>query len=836
MMNGMKRLWYLGLMALAGTLAAMQSKNFGVLKSTVLLGKQPSGVFLLPTNQLIGAWGEQTLIPGRPVDMTFDPEQRIIAVLNNHGVNLIDSTTGALLYEWKLQATSYAGLAFRPGTRELWTTELSKTGDRLVIADIDPNGRPSPKGSLNLVNRPVPTGIAFSQDGKQAYVTFSRSNTVALIDAGNLTLMTEFKVGNAPFGVVAAQGKLFVANRGGRRAAAGDATAPSSGTAIVTNPTTGASLTGTVSVIDLAKRVIWDLEVGLAPAALVVSPDGKTVAVANSNSDSVSFIDTSALTVTTVAIPTYPESAIGSQPVALRYSVDSQTLYVACGGNNAIAVIQKGKVAGAIPAAWFPSALLVDRAGALRILNIKGVGSTANAKGTFNSREYPGSLLKLPAPTPPQLSAGTAEVRAANQPIYDSTGGGVKNLASLGIEHVLFIVKENRTYDQVFGDIGKGNSDPKLSMYGRDISPNHHALAEQYVLLDNFYTGGAISFDGHQWLMQAFVSDYVERAFSSSPRGYAWNMADALTVSPLGFFWQGGSKPLNVRIYGEFCVPGKFDPVTQNVADMNEDQELTWTQYYEHWKNGTWPGAVGCKPGVPAMAPFMDPRAPHDAMAINDQIRADEFLREFREFEAKGAVPNLSVLLLNSDHTEGKKPGYPTPRAMVADDDLALGRIVEALTKSKTWAKMLILVVEDDAQDGVDHVDGHRTVALAIGPHIKRGVVDSNNYNQTSMVRTIQEIFNIPSRTRFVKSARAMNSMFQASPVAAPYQTLTPKIALDEMNPPLQSLSGKPLWAAKQSMKMDFDHVDRADKDVLNRILWWEAKGYGVPYPMRGTH
>ena len=835
MINGMMKrlLWIAGLLALV---AAIRSPKFAVLKSTTLLGKQPSGAFLVPTNQLIGAWGEQTLIQGRPVDMVFDPDERLIAVLNNHGVNLIDAASGALLYEWKLQATSYAGLAFRPGTRELWTTELRRDGDRLVIAEIDTNGKPSPKGSLNLSQHPVPTGIAFSSDGKQAFVAFSRSNTVALIDTETLTLKTEFEVGNAPFGIVATQGKLFVANRGGRRAAPGDTTAPSSGTAIVTNPSTGASLSGTVSVIDLGKRLVWDLEVGLAPAAIVISPDGKTVAVANSNSDSISFIDSTALTVTTVAIPTWPATAIGSQPIGLRYSADSQTLYVACGGNNSIAIIQKGKVAGAIPAGWFPSSLLVDRAGALRILNIKGVGSTANAKGTFNSREYQGSLLKLPAPTPAQLSAGTAEVRAANQPVYDSTGGGVRNLASLGIEHVLFIVKENRTYDQILGDIGKGNSDPKLSMYGRDITPNHHALAEQYVLLDNFYTGGAISFDGHQWLMQAFVSDYVERAFSSSPRGYAWNMADALTVSPVGFFWQGGSKPLNVRIYGEFCLPGKFDPVTQNVGDMNEADELTWTQYYEHWKNGTWPGAVGCQPGVPAMAPFMDKRMAHDTMSINDQIRADEFLREFHEFESRNAVPNLSVLLLNSDHTEGKKPGYPTPRAMVADDDLALGRIVEAMTKSKVWPKMLIMVVEDDAQDGVDHVDGHRTVALAIGPHIKRGVVDSNNYNHTSMVRTMQEIFNIPSRTRFVKSARAMNSVFQPVADLAPYRTLTPKIALDEMNPPLQSLTGKPLWAARESLKMDFDHVDRADKDMLNRILWWEARGYDVPYPVRGPH
>lgn len=834
-MAGMKKFLRFGLILAGGALAvlAWQSTRFAPLKSNALIGRQPGGEILLPTNQLIGPWGEQALIQGRPVDMVFDPEERIVAVLNNKSVDFLSAASGAALGQWKLRATSYAGLAFRPGTRELWTTELAREGDRIVTAAVDVNGQATPARSLALKNRPVPIGIAFSMDGKLAFVAFSRSNTLAIIDTERLVVDKEIPVGNAPFAVaVGKNGVVYVANRGGRKAQPGDPTGPSSGTRIVTDPATGAAGSGTLSVIDPAKGlVIKEIGVGLAPAALALSPDGKTLAVANSNSDTVSLMDTATLQSKVVKIPTWPESAIGSQPIGLRYAPDGKALYVACGGNNAIAVVtESGKVAGAIPAGWFPSSLLIDRSNALRILNVKGVGSTSNGKGGFNSREYQGSLLKLPMPTGAQLAAGTDSVRAANQPVYDSNGG-VRNLAALGIEHVLFIVKENRTYDQVFGDMGKGNSDPKLVMYPREVSPNHHALADQYVLLDNFYTGGAISFDGHQWLMQAFVSDYVERAFSSSPRGYAWNMADALTVSPLGFFWQGGSKPLGVRIYGEFCVPGKWNPAKQNVEDMNEDQELTWAQYYKHWKDGTWPGAVGCQPGVPAMAPYMDLRAPHDAMAINDQIRADEFLREFRDFELANKVPNLSVLLLNSDHTQGKKPGYPTPRAMVADNDLALGRIIEALSKSKSWAKMLVLVVEDDAQDGVDHVDGHRTLALAIGPHIKRGAVDSNNYNHTSMVRTIQEIFNIPSRTRFVKAARAMNSVFETKPVLTPYQTLTPKVPLDEMNPPLQALTGKPRWAAEQSIKMDLEHVDRADKDALNRILWWEAKGYDVPYP-----
>jgi hypothetical protein len=406
-------------------------------------------------------------------------------------------------------------------------------------------------------------------------------------------------------------------------------------------------------------------------------------------------------------------------------------------------------------------------------------------------------------------------------------------LSSLGIRHVFFIIKENRTYDQVFGDIAKGNSDPKLCVYGRDVTPNQHALAERYVLLDNFHTGGAISFDGHQWLMQAFVSDYVERAFAGSPRGYAWNMSDALTVSPAGFFWQSAKRPLDVRVYGEFGLPARWDPETQSTVDINERQMLSWSDYWKLYKEGKWQAAVGARSGVPALANILSPRYPYSSTSIPDQIRAEEFLRELAEREKTGEMPNLSVLTLNEDHTNGTRPGSPTPRAMVADNDLALGRIVEALSKSRFWEHSLILVVEDDAQDGFDHVDGYRTVALAIGPHVRRGVVDSNFYTHTSMVRTIQDIFEISPRTRFASSARAMTSVFTPEADVAPYECLPARVALDEMNQPLAALDGRKLWAARQSLAMKWSHPDDVRADVLNRILWWDAKGYATPYPVR---
>lgn len=825
-------------LVLAGAvLVGKETTLFSTLKSDARIGKQGGGFYLLPTNQLLRPWGEQAVIPGRPVDLTFDSKKRLLAVLNTRSVLLFDGSAGTKLAEINSRSTSYTGLAFRPGDRELWASETARNGpDSILIQELSDVGMPAKMARIELTGHPVPAGIAFGAGGEIAYVALSRNNSVAIIDTASRRLKGEVSVGIAPFGVVVSQkhGKVFVSNRGGRRPGTDEVVAPSSGSQVLSDPITGSSASGTVSVIDAEKLSIREIPVGLAPSGMALSPDEQTLVVANGHSDSVSVINASSLVKTEVKISTLPESAFGSQPIGAVFAPDGKTVYVACGGNNAIAILTaagKGwKVAGAVPTAWFPSAIAIDSEGAMRVISIKGLGNTADAKGTFNSKEYQGSLLKIPAPAPAQIVSGTREVRAANSPKFESAGG-VTDLSSLGIQHVFFIIKENRTYDQVFGDIPKGNGDPKLVFYGRNITPNHHALAERYVLLDNFHTGGAISFDGHQWLMQAFVSDYVERAFAASPRGYAWNMSDALTVAPTGFFWQGGSRPLDVRIYGEFCLPARWDPNTQSAVDMTEKELRSWTEYWRLYKQGKWQAAVGSRSGVPALAKIISPRYPNNSTSIPDQIRAEEFLRELGEREKSGEMPHVNVLTLNSDHTSGTQPGSPTPRAMVADNDLALGRIVEGLSKSRFWPKSLILVVEDDAQNGLDHVDGHRTIALAIGPYIRRDAVDSNHYNHTSMVRTIQEIFRIPARTRFLKNARAMTSVFTTEADLTPYQALTPKVALDEMNPPLKSLDGRRLWAARQSLAMNWNHPDDVPEEVLNRILWWDSKGYDTPYP-----
>ena len=807
-------------------LAAAPKVIFPILKSNARIGKQEGGFYLLPTNQLLQPWGEQSMIKGRPVDAALSSNKLLLAVLNTRGVSLFHASSGAPLAEIAVDGTSLAGVAFQPGDREIWASETDRNGsDYMLVAPLFQNGRVGAAQRVPLANHPAPMGIAFSANGTYAYVAMSRTNELAVFGAPMREIRSRVPVGIAPFGVVvsAKHGRIFVSNRGGRRPKEGEPAAPTSGSMALTDPNTGSSASGTISVIDSdSLEVMKEVPVGLAPSGIALSPDEETLAIANGHSDTVSLLDVMTLARTDILIPSWPAGLIGSQPVALAFSPKGDALYVACGGTNAITVVErKGKawtVVGAMPTAWFPSAVAVLPDGSPRVVNIKGTGNTSNGAGGFNALQFEGSVSRMPAPAAAQLAAGMREVEAANNPKLEPSGG-VANLASLGIQHVVFVIKENRTYDQIFGDFKQANGEPSMVLFGRDVTPNQHALAEKYVILDNFYADGAVSFDGHSWLMQSFASDYIERALSASARGYSWNLADSLAISPAGFFWQGAPKPVTIRIYGECSLPDE------------SKKDLTWAQYWGAFQEHKWQSVVGERAGVPALAKFVDPQYPYGNLGLPDQIRAEEFLRELGEFEKSGEMPQIMVMDLTADHTMGVDPLSPTPRAMVADNDLALGRVVEALSKSRFWATTLVLAVEDDAQLGVDHIDGHRTVALAVGPHVRRGAVDSNHYNQTSMVRTIQEIFRIPPRTRFVANARPMSSVFMATPVPEPYQAITPKIALDEMNPPVKALHGRARWAAEQSLAMDWREPDDVPQETLNRIIWGAVKGWDKDYP-----
>jgi YVTN family beta-propeller protein len=799
-------------------------------------GKQPDGSSRVVTGQLVKPWGRQTEITGRPVDLALNAAAGLAAILNTPNVELRRIGDGQLTASFATKGASYAGIAFRPHAQEIWASEASLKGlDNILICRFDENGKSAGMRRLELRGNPLPIGLGFSPDGRSAYVVLSRLNLVRVFDADTLQARADIPVGIAPFALAVSPdgGRLFVTNRG-HRPQQGAVTAYSAGTALGTDPNSGAVLRGSLSVIDLKTGNRRDMECGQAPAGIALRPDGEMMAVANAYSGTVSLFSLRGGEFSPVQIPIAPEYQFGVLPVACAFSPDGKRLYVALGGLNAIAVLNQTKdsftPAGLLPAGFFPSALQAAADGSLEVVNIKGEGSTADPAGGHRARAFHGSFQTIPAGFEQHLGEATSEVARYNKAPVPSTGLG---WGDFGVKHVLLLVKENRTYDQVFGDLPQGNGDPRYLMYGRDITPNHHALAEKFVLLDNFYATGAISFDGHQWLEQGFVGDHVERALTNSPRGYAWDLSDALAVSPAGFFWQQMRHPLTVRVGGILSLPAEFQPATQVTHDIDENDIHPWRFYWDAFQHNSWEGLVGSRAAVPALARFMDRRYPVNSMKITDQIRASVIQQEFAEAERTGNLPELMAFGMTSDHTMGTDPKAPTPNAMLADNDLALGRIVDVVSHSRFWSSTLILVVEDDSQNGVDHVDGHRTVALAIGPMVKHGAVDSHFYTQLSMIRTIQGLLGIEPSTRFQQNAQAMDSIFTRSSDLGAFNAIRPQVALDTMNPPLSALSGKQLWGARKSSMMNWNHVDDVPTAVLNRILWWDHAGYNSGYPSR---
>jgi hypothetical protein len=390
-------------------------------------------------------------------------------------------------------------------------------------------------------------------------------------------------------------------------------------------------------------------------------------------------------------------------------------------------------------------------------------------------------------------------------------------------QHVIYIIKENRTYDQLLGDMKEGDGDPKLCLFGEEVTPNHHALARQFTLFDNFYCSGVLSADGHCWTDQAYCGDYLEKSFGGFTRSYPDDGSDPLAYASPGFLWDDAlSHKKTFRNYGEY-VANTFDP-----------KKARWPDLYADYKNKTTNVKVTATANLKTLAPYTHPGYPWFPLYMPDVYRARLFLDELKDFEKKGDMPNLIYLTLPCDHSTGLSGGYPTPRAMVADNDLALGQIVEGVSKSKFWANTCIFVVEDDPQAGFDHVDGHRTVAFAISPYTKRKFVDHTAYNQTGMVKSIELALGLPPMNQLDLSATPMRNCFMAEPDLTPYECVPNKIQLDEMNILPGLLKGEARRWAEKSAKLDFDDGDAADEDTLNRILWYSMRG-SERYPVEFT-
>jgi len=826
-----------------------------------VVGPRGDGTYVVATTQIVAPAGESVTFAGRPTDLALSPDERLVAVKSSDDLVFIDLEARTVRQSLRLPppsrkfpelgdgSHSFHGLAWSRDGKTVWTTEAH---DTLHGAEIRPDGSFAWKERVFLPGPPpdqrsAPGGLALDEEKGLLYVTLSRNNTLGVVSLRTLRLEGEIEVGVAPFAVIRLGRKAYVSNWGGRRPRESDFTGPSSGSRVVVDRETGVASTGTVTVVDLdARRAAKDIEVGLHPSGLAPSPDGKLLYLANANSDSLSVIDTGSDTVTrTFSVKPMAELPFGSAPNAVTVSGDGSTLYVANGGNNALAVLDaaNGRARGFIPTGWYPGAVVLTGGGRLAVANVKGVGSrgvdaglrphvSPERKGGYNSHDYLGSVSVLAIPDEKALAQFTTEV-AVNMRL--PTMVRELNVAAApqrrvpvptrpgevsSIRHLLYIIKENRTYDQILGDLGKGNGDPSLCLFGRDTTPNQHALAEEFVLLDNFYCNGVLSADGHQWTNEGFVTDYIEKSFGGFSRSYPYDGDDAIAYSPSGFIWDYVlKKGLSFRVYGEF------------VKAVIEPRDASWSDLYRDYLDGVRRVSIRATTELHSLRPYLSPHFVGFPGTVPDVYRAREFIRELENFEKDGGFPNFAIMLLPNNHTEGTREGFPTPRAMVADNDLALGQIVEAVSRSRFWPETAIFVVEDDPQDGVDHVDGRRTVAFCISPYTRRGAVDSTYYNQNSMLRTMELILGLPPMTQLDMAANPMLGCFQETPDLTPYHAKPNRIRLDEMNPKVASLQGPARYYAEQSMELPLEDIDQAEEDVFNRILWHSVKGYDVPYP-----
>jgi DNA-binding beta-propeller fold protein YncE len=542
----------------------------------------------------------------------------------------------------------------------------------------------------------------------------------------------------------------------------------------------------------------------------------------------------------------------------MAFSADGRTLYVANGTQNAVAVIEfapaksKSKLLGLIPVGWYPGAVVFDAPRRqLCVANLKGLepqpaaitkGELRGQSGYNSLRHYGGlSLVPLPAAGDlPRLSQAVwdnlrrAQIEESLQPprLSQPPRAVPERIGEPSlIKHVVYIIKENRTYDQVLGDVPQGNGNAGLCVFGRRITPNLHKIVSEFVLLDNTYCAGVLSADGHNWSTSAFVTDYLEKSFAGFPRSYpaggSEDEADALAYSPAGFIWDRAiQRGVSLRNYGE-CM-------AQNIRwkDASRKGKPDFAACYRAWKGNTSDVVFESRPMIATLRPFSPTHYVGWNLAVPDQCRADVILRELKDFEARNEFPSLVLVWLPNDHTNGTKAGVPTPAAMVADNDLAMGRIVEGLSRSRFWKDMAIFAIEDDPQAGWDHVSGFRTTAYVASPYARRKAVVSAHYSTVSILRTIEQILGFAPMNQFDAAARPMHECFSDAPDVTPFQAVANNVPLDQMNPEPRALTDPRLRSdALACERMNFDQADRAPEDALNRILWRAMRGPDEPYP-----
>lgn len=841
-----------------------------------LPGLRPQAIALSPDGKLLVTAGKtKELVVVNPA--TGEIRQRVLLPSEKDQDPAPDAVSSHILEPDKDGQVSYTGLVFSPDGRRIYLANVNGSvkvfgvqEDENVVALFT---IPLPPADAPRRKAEIPSGLALSPDGKRLYVCGNLSNRLLELDSTSGTLLRTWDVGVAPYDVVLVRGKAYVSNWGGRRPDAQSVTGPAGrGTLVRVDPVRHIASEGSVSVIELmaggldvpasgaargssvaSPHQVHEILTGLHASALALSPNGQWLVVANAGSDTLSVLDTrTEKIVETVWMRQHPADLFGAQPNALAFDNSGKQLFVGNGSQNAVAVVDfrpgKSKPRGLIPVGWFPGAIAYHPSlNQLCVANIKGIGSTRRLKPgdkvEFNSHNYFGTLSLLNVPVKRDLAALTQvslanmrygllqEARLAPRPNQPLRPVPERVGEPSVFKHVVYIIKENRTYDQVLGDIPEGNGEPSLCTFGERITPNQHKMVRDFVLLDNTYCSGILSADGHQWSDTGIATDYMEKSFAGFPRSYPDGMedddVDALAYSPAGFIWDNVlAHGKSLRIYGEFAGTEK------RWTDPKRKGPIRFADHWRDFTTGAGEITIWSRPMIESIRPYLCTNTVGWDMDIPDVFRAREFIKELREYEKAGSLPNFIVICLPNDHTSGTKAGAPTPAAQVADNDLAFGQIVEALSHSPFWKEMCIFAIEDDPQSGWDHVSGYRTTAYVISPYTKRGTVVSTQYNQTSLLRTMELMLGLPPMNQCDATATPMTDCFTATPDFTPFKSVLNNVPLDEMNPDAKAIHDPLLRKnAYASARLPLHKIDACPEDLFNRILWHAMKGSQAPYP-----
>lgn len=797
---------------------------------------------LLPNGWTLTPEGAQIPVSDLPLNMEFSRDGRFLLVTTNGNgdqtINIIELRSGRSLQVVTVNK-SWLGLAFAPDGRRFY---VSGGDDNEVLVFDFAEGQATAAGKIILGSGEYhalddrqraaarrdgrgefafPAGLSVSPDGKRLYVAENLSNKLAVIDLATKRVISKVPVGDYPYDCLASNdgSRVYVSNWGSR----------------------------SVSVIETSSLTeASSIAVGDHPNDLELSRDGRTLFVANANSNTVSVVDTAkAKEIEAISTALHPKSPIGSTPNAVALAADQRTLFVANADNNNIAIVDvsahlskargESRVRGFIPTGWYPTSVRVSRdLRHIYVANGKGSASAANPRGPSPYRrrdartEYIGSMLTgtvsvIDTPTPARLKQLTQRVYS-NSPYTDEllqTARAPRESSAIPvrvgepspIKHVIYVVKENRTYDQVLGDMPEGNGNANLCLFGEEVTPNQHAIAREFVLLDNFYVDAEVSADGHNWSMAAYATDYVEKTwptnYSARGRTYDYEGSKKISRPTGGYIWDYCQRAgVTYRSYGEYVgmregKPGGGGETGGTPENRPRRENFTYEKALEGHFSPTFPGWD---------------------LEIPDNVRVDRWLEEFHDYEKNGNLPQFQIVRIGGNHTRGTTAGAWTPRAYVAENDLAVGRLVEAVTTSKYWASTAIFILEDDAQNGPDHVDAHRSPAFVVSPYTKRRYVDSSMYTTSGMLRTMELILGLPPMSQYDAAATPMYNSFTDRADLTPYKHQPARISIDERNPPNAP-------GATRSAQLDFSKEDAAPDIEFNEIIWKSVRGANSPMP-----